>query len=479
MERFNCKALCARIAATLKSITPAINQLYAFDLQLPKEQQNPIFHQFYDTIIRGTELVKKCEKTSAFNLFLNFRYALQFLKLENEINGFMASIPAHVLLDARKIMAELKDFYQELQPPDISSLLNDTIYKQVSMLTNDACWNTMMLQQMGLDDLCGSSDMEEDSTYSFQNVLPAKSEFYVGLEKSIRDLKEVLFQSEVSVVGVQCMGGGGKTTLALALCDDPQIKGYFENVVFITVSESPNLKGILETMWDKIVGRKRPEFQNVEDAYLLLQQQIVKQPMRTLLILDDVWSRANLEKLLFEGPVYKTLITTRDSSTIPRNPSVRLYQLSLLGQEDALSLFCFWAFGQTSIPAAADANLVKEVHAECRGLPLALKVIGSSLHGEPLVVWESAKNKLSKGESISDYHKDGLFRCLETSIDFLDDVARECFLDLGAFPEDRKICADALLHIWVYVRKLDWQDAFVILLELASRNLLNLISNPG
>ncbi|GLJ33600.1 hypothetical protein SUGI_0675470 [Cryptomeria japonica] len=32
----------------------------------------------------------------------------------------------------------------------------------------------------------------------------------------------------------------------------------------------------------------------------------------------------------------------------------------------------------------------------------------------------------------------------------------------------------ALLHICVYVRKLEWQDAFAILLELASRNLLNL-----
>ncbi|GLJ19842.1 hypothetical protein SUGI_0359590, partial [Cryptomeria japonica] len=117
------------------------------------------------------------------------------------------------------------------------------------------------------------------------------------------------------------------------------------------------------------------------------------------------------------------------------------------------------------------------VQAECKGLPLALKVIGSCLNGELRAAWETAKKKLSKGESISDYQRNGLLRCLETSISFLDDVARECFLDLGLFPADIKICADALLDIWVYFRKMEWQEAFAVLWELASRNLLNLTSN--
>ena len=114
------------------------------------------------------------------------------------------------------------------------------------------------------------------------------------------------------------------------------------------------------------------------------------------------------------------------------------------------------------------------MQAKCKGLPLALKVIGSSLHREPQPVWESAKKKMLNGETISNYHKESLFECLQTSINVLDDEARECFLDLGSFPEDRKISINALLDIWVYVRKMDWNDAFVVLLELASRNLLNL-----
>ncbi|GLJ19974.1 hypothetical protein SUGI_0362200 [Cryptomeria japonica] len=319
-------------------------------------------------------------------------------------------------------------------------------------------------------------EMEENSTC----VVPADSQFYVGLEKWIGHLKGLLMENEASVVAVQCMAGGGKTTLALALCNDLQIREYFDNnVIFITVSESPNLKGILGTMWKKIAGRKRQEFHNLEDAHMQLKQLISRQTKQTLLILDDVWSRADLEYLLFDGPGFKTVITTRDSSFIPTTLSTQFYQLPLLCQEDALSLFCFWAFGQKSIPSTANANLVNQLLEECDGLPLALKVIGSSLHGKSHEAWETAMRKISKGECISDSHKKGLIRLFEITIDSLDDVAKQCFQDLGLFPEDRKICADALLDIWVYVRDLQWHNAFAILSELASKNLLNLSCTSG
>ena len=120
---------------------------------------------------------------------------------------------------------------------------------------------------------------------------------------------------------------------------------FGNNIIFITVSQSPSLKGILETMWEKIVRRKKPEFQNVEDAHRQLQQQLLRQAKRTLVVLDDVWSRANLENLLFKGEGYKTLVTTRDCSTVPTTTSTRLYELPLLDDANALPLFCFWSFG--------------------------------------------------------------------------------------------------------------------------------------
>jgi len=469
IDILNCKKSYSRFDGLVEGLLPKVQELYLSEQRKPKKEKNPIYEQFLNILNDGVALVKKCKNTSRYNVFQNLRYASQIHQLEKEITDFVRyQMPVNLSLDVKNFIEELKNLRQLCEKGSVDERkVNEAI---VPKLTNDPQKNAVMLQQIGSDDM-------------FDGVLDEappspKSDFVVGLEKNISNVKRILLQRDVSVVGVDGMGGVGKTTMAMELSDDQEIKGVFRNnIIFITVSQSPNLKVILETMWEKIVRRKKPEFQSVEDAHRQLQQQLLRQAKPTLVVLDDVWSRANLENLLFEGEGYKTLVTTRDRSTIPTTTSIRIYELPVLDDADAMPLFCFWAFGQKSIPSSADEHLVKQVQAECKGLPLALKVIGSSLHGEPRPVWESAKNKLQNGESISDYHKEGLLRRLESSIDVLDEEARECFLDLGSFPEDRKISVDALLDIWVYVRKMEWHDAFVILLELARRNLLNLTSN--
>ena len=172
------------------------------------------------------ELVKYCGKISPLHIFCKCRYASQILNLENEISGFVGSIPVDLLLNARKLIAELKDVYTELKPPDICSTLNETICKQAFMLGNDACQNTTStVGQIRLDNLCGSVEIEEADTLSYHNTAAVKSQFYVGLENSVWNMKELLLKSEISIVGVHSMEGCGKTSLALALCDDPHIKG--------------------------------------------------------------------------------------------------------------------------------------------------------------------------------------------------------------------------------------------------------------
>ena len=101
------------------------------------------------------------------------------------------------------------------------------------------------------------------------------------------------------------------------------------------------------------------------------------------------------------------------------------------------------------------------------------------MRGKPRPIWSNAQRKLSKSESISEYHKESLLKCLETSIDVLDGKHKQCFLDLGAFPKGRKFSVETLLDIWVYVRQMEWTNALDVLLELASRNLLNLTGYPG
>lgn len=115
----------------------------------------------------------------------------------------------------------------------------------------------------------------------------------------------------------------------------------------------------------------------------------------------------------------------------------------------------------------------------CKRLPLALEVVGRSLHEQPVEIWRSTLMKLSEGESIVN-SEDELRNCLQSSLDALDDkdiMLKECFMDLGSFPEDQKIPATALIDMWAELHKLDKGGIYAIsnLQKLCSRNLLNLV----
>ena len=124
-----------------------------------------------------------------------------------------------------------------------------------------------------------------------QSSIPEFPYFRVGLKVLVYELKKRLLRNDAPLIEVIGMGGSGKTTVALALCNDNEVKSRFkEMIVFERVSQSPNLKGLLERMWDKIVREKRPEFHDIEDAHQQLRQRLRQmEPQPTLVVLDDVW----------------------------------------------------------------------------------------------------------------------------------------------------------------------------------------------
>lgn len=113
----------------------------------------------------------------------------------------------------------------------------------------------------------------------------------------------------------------------------------------------------------------------------------------------------------------------------------------------------------------------------CSGSPLALTVVGRSLYRQPEVKWISTVQNWSQGHSIYDTNMVLLSR-LKTSLDALDGMAvlKNCFLDLGLFPEDQRIPAAALMDMWVELYNLDEGGMYTLIYlhELSNRNLVNL-----
>lgn len=118
----------------------------------------------------------------------------------------------------------------------------------------------------------------------------------------------------------------------------------------------------------------------------------------------------------------------------------------------------------------------------CNGFPLALKVIGISLSDKHEVFWKTTLVNWSLRQSTIFGSENEMLEKLKTSLDALDEendmkIVKNCFLDLGSFPEDQKIPAAALMDMWAELYNLDVEDmsTYSNLLELSARNLLNLV----
>jgi len=222
MDGFNGKNSSGRLDALLTGLIQTLQEICLLDLVKPPNEQNPIYEHFLKILMNGVELVKKCEKTSRFNIFLKLRYGTQIRQLEKEISDFLQyQMPASMFLDVKNLITELKSLGHLYDLRSVESKMTETMFKHVSKLTNDPRENAMILQQMGSDDMF--DEAFDESPCSFDGL--GNSDFVVGLDKNMWNLKRILLQKEVSIVGLHGMGGVGKTTMALDLCNDQEIKG--------------------------------------------------------------------------------------------------------------------------------------------------------------------------------------------------------------------------------------------------------------
>nr|DAD24715.1 TPA_asm: hypothetical protein HUJ06_026179 [Nelumbo nucifera] len=278
----------------------------------------------------------------------------------------------------------------------------------------------------------------------------------VGLEEPLEELKSELFRDGVKVLGV---------------CK------FRKKIFFLRVSNSPETKNLIKDVFKDIASNSLGDFKDDENAVNRLGEQLSQQKQEHMqLVLDDVWSDSDIEKLkpAFNTVTYKMfkmLITSR--TELKEFDSV--YKVKTLSHRNSIKLFCQLAAENGSLKV--DDDLVEKVVKGCKGLPLVLNVIAKSLRREEPKIWEMTESILSKSSSKSIFdHHSVLQDRLAPSIELLDVNLRESFMDLGCFPEDRKIPASVLLDIWVELYKLDGEnDAYDILKKLSNRNFVNFV----
>ncbi|KAJ6978678.1 TMV resistance protein N isoform X2 [Populus alba x Populus x berolinensis] len=153
---------------------------------------------------------------------------------------------------------------------------------------------------------------------------------------------------------------------------------------------------------------------------------------RTLIVLDDVDKRDQFNKIIGMQNWFckgsKIIVTTRNKGLFSANDTECVkFQVKPLDNKNSLELFSWNAFGRAYPLKDFVEDYWRIVH-HCNGLPLALRVIGSSLSGKGREIWESALQQL---EVISNFE---VQKVLRISYDFLDgDCLKNLFLDIACF----------------------------------------------
>ncbi|MED6181379.1 hypothetical protein PIB30_018886 [Stylosanthes scabra] len=152
---------------------------------------------------------------------------------------------------------------------------------------------------------------------------------------------------------------------------------------------------------------------------------------KVLIVLDNVEKGIQLEKLAIKqvGRGSRIIIVSRDEHILREYGADEVYKVELLNDENALQLFCRKAFKSNHV-AKDYERLTESALGYAKGLPLAIRVLGSFLFGRDVCEWSSALVRLKE------YPTKDILDVLRISFDGLEDLEKELFLDIACFFPD-------------------------------------------
>ncbi|XP_059598352.1 uncharacterized protein LOC104881433 isoform X3 [Vitis vinifera] len=328
---------------------------------------------------------------------------------------------------------------------------------------------------------CGKEDIRGVNTSINDEVLfNEKASFLESRPSTLNDIMDALRDDNINLIGVWGMAGVGKTTLLKQVAQQAKQQWLFTKQAYMDVSwtrdSDKRQEGIAElqqeienalelSLWEEDESKKADE----------LKQELMKEG-KILIILDDIWTEIDLEKVGIpckgDETQCKIVLASRDGDLLCKDMGAqRCFPVEHLPPEESWSLF------KKTVGDSVEENLelrpiAIQVVKECEGLPIAIVTIAKALKDETVAVWKNALEQLRSCAPTNIRAVDKkVYSCLEWSYTHLkgDDV-KSLFLLCGMLGYG-DISLDLLLRYGMGLDLFDRIDS----LEQARNRLLALV----
>ncbi|XP_055960353.1 probable disease resistance protein At1g58602 [Mercurialis annua] len=256
----------------------------------------------------------------------------------------------------------------------------------------------------------------------------------------------------ISVVGA---AGSGKTTFVRNIYNKTDVMQHFQLRVWVNVSEEfpemVNPEDIEQKTKNLLIDILRAVTTIKDEEKLTLNKLEEKVrdffiSKRFLLVLDDAKTSAMFESIKRSFPNSLNgsrivLISRDDELALEMNDQGLLsFHLQNLDTNESWALF-LKKVGQTEGDGINDESLKQLIYDKCKGLPLAIVVLGGLLSTKEPSSWLKMVERLSFGDDPSK-------SILALAYQDLASELKPCLLYLGLFPKDYEIPVRRLFRLW-------------------------------